>query len=360
MAAYAGWRRNLLRLLRILGAVLAWLVVSLLLVWGAAALWFDVRTGWLKYVAAAVYALALLASLFLIKRSALRLAACMACFLAVLCWWLSLEPSNTRDWQPDVSRTAWAEVHADHVVIHDVRNCDYRAEHDFTCRWETRSYDLSQLRGSDVFIVYWGSPWIAHTIVSFEFANSDPIAFSIETRKVTGQSYSALLGFFRQYTLIYIASDERDVVRLRTNYRHGAAGQGEDVYLYHLRADPLRARARFLEYIQRINELHAHPEWYNALTKNCTTSIFAQREATPGAVPALSEWDWRVLLNGKLDGMAYERGAFAGNLPFDELKRRAYINPVARAAGDDPAFSRIIREGRPGFEDLQEEAAPDR
>jgi hypothetical protein len=103
------------------------------------------------------------------------------------------------------------------------------ARFDYTCRWETRTYDLSQLRGVDTYIVYWGSPWIAHTMLSFEFGKDEYIVFSIETRKELGQFYSAIKGFFRLYELIYIVSDERDVVRLRTNYR-----TGEDVYLYHL------------------------------------------------------------------------------------------------------------------------------
>jgi len=329
---------------------LAWFSLLLFALWCVAALWFDVRRGWLRYPAAFVFVLLFGACVFRVRRPWLRLAVCAACCLAVLLWWLSLKPSNTRDWKPDVSRTAWAEVHADHVVIHEVRNCDYRTDSDFTCKWETRAYDLSRLRGGDIFFVYWGSPWIAHTIVSFQFGAADHIAFSIETRKVIGQSYSALLGFFRQYELIYIPADERDVIRLRTNYRHGEHGLGEDVYLYHLTADPVRLRARFLEYVERLNELHAHPEWYNALTKNCTTSIFAQREDSPGAVPAFRAWNWRVLLNGRLDELADQRGAFAGDLPFEELKKRAYINPVARAAGNDPAFSQVIREGRPGFE----------
>jgi hypothetical protein len=314
-----------------------------------AALFFDVRRGWLRYPAPAVYILVFGAILFLVKRPWLRLCGCSAAFLVVLLWWLSLKPSNHREWQADVSRTARAEIHGDQVVVHDVRNCDYRAEFDYTCQWETRSYDLSQLRGADLFIVYWGSPWIAHTIVSFQFGQDSYLAFSIETRKQVGQTYSALLGFFRQYELIYIASDERDVIRLRTNYR-----RDEDVYLYHLTADPVRARARLLEYLVRLNELHENPEWYNAVTKNCTTSIFAQREATPGAVPVLSARNWRVLVNGKLDEMAYQNGAFAGALPFKELKERAYINPAARAADKEPDFSRRIRQGRPGFQDSGE------
>jgi len=144
-------------------------------------------------------------------------------------------------------------------------------------------------------------------------------------------------------------SGERDVIRLRTNYRIG-----EDVFLYHLTANPARSRIRFQEYVNRLNELHDRPEWYNALTSNCTTNIFSQRKTVRGEYYKLTPWDWQVLLNGKLDERVYGQGIFAGNLPFEELKQHAYINPAARSADQDPGFSRRIREGRPGFDASRE------
>ena len=156
-----------------------------------------------------------------------------------------------------------------------------------------------------------------------------------------GEAYSAIRGFFRQFELIYIVSDERDVVRLRTNYR-----DGEEVYLFRLRAPPDRARALFLQYIQSVNHLHHSPEWYNALTTNCTTDILRMASAANGSDIA---WDWRILLNGRLDEMLYERGSLWGNLPLGELKRDAHINAEARAFDQAEDFSQRIREGRPGF-----------
>lgn len=140
-------------------------------------------------------------------------------------------------------------------------------------------------------------------------------------------------GFYRQFELIYIAADERDVIRVRTNFR-----KGEDVFLYHLRIPLEQVRGRFLEYVHRINQLHAKPEWYNAITSNCTTGIRTQRAAAD-RVP----WDWRILVNGKGDELLYERGVLDNGVPFAELKRRAYINARARAANDAPDFSKRIR-----------------
>jgi hypothetical protein len=248
-----------------------------------------------------------------------------------------LKPSNDRAWQPDVAQTAWAEINGDEITIHNVRNCDYRTANDFTPHWGTRTVRLSQITGIDLAINYWGSPWIAHPIVSFQFADALPLCFSIETRKTIGQQYSTLEGFYRQYTLIYIVADERDCIRLRTNYRR------EDVYLYHTLASPAQARQRFREYINTLNTLHENPRWYNAVTSNCTTSIRAQRAAKLRA-----PWDWRILLNGKADEMLYQDHAIAtGGLSFTELKQRSLINERARAADQNPDFSRIIREGLP-------------
>ena len=138
-----------------------------------------------------------------------------------------------------------------------------------------RAVRISQITGVDVAIDYWGSPWIAHPIASFQFADAPPLCFSIETRKKLGQTYSTIGGLYRQFELIYIAADERDVIHLRTNYRN------EDIYLYRTTISPARARERFLEYIHSLNALRNKPRWYNAITTNCTTS--SARSIHPGS-----------------------------------------------------------------------------
>jgi hypothetical protein len=228
-------------------------------------------------------------------------------------------------------------------VVHNVRNYDYRTEHDFTPRWENRTVRLSQMTGADLAITYWGSPWMAHPVVSFRFADNPPICFSIEARKVIGQEFSSLASLYRQAQLIYVVADERDSIRVRAVYRHG-----EDVYLYRTLATPEQARERFLEYLHTLNQLHARPRWYNVLTTNCTTSIREQRP-----IAERRPWDWRILLNGKADEMLFERQLIAtANLPFAELKQRSQINTRARLADKDPDFFRRIREGTPGFADI--------
>jgi len=317
------------------------LVGLILTVWGFAALWFDFPQQRWKLPLIALYFLFLAIGLWWATGVQKKFAVVAVGFLAVLIWWLSLKPSNNRDWQPDVAQTPWSEDHGDQVTIHNIRNCDYREEFNYTCQWDTRTVSLSKINGMDIFITYWGSPWIAHPIVSFDIAGEAPLPMSIETRKEVGETYSAVRGFFRYYELIYIVSTERDVIRLRTNYR-----KDEEVYLFHTRASPQLAQAVFLDYLRRANALHKQPEWYNAATDNCTTNVAVHvRDAEHGILPL----DWRILLNGKSDEMLYQEGYLAGDLPFAKLKEEAHINAAARAANNDPDFSIRVRENRPGF-----------
>jgi hypothetical protein len=334
-------------LLHKLGSVLSFLVAILANVWAAAALFFDLPSPAYRIPLAVIYSIAILVVLITLK-SPRSLLVMFVAFGVAVTWWFSLKPSNNRDWQRDVAQTAWAEINGDQVVIHNVRNFEYRTETDYTPHWETRTVNLSKLRGVDLSVIYWGSPYIAHTILSFDFGDQGYLAISVETRKEVGESYSAIRGFFRYYELIYTIADERDVIRLRTNYRPGAHGLGEDVYLFHTLASPQQVEAIFLDYLRRVNRLRDHPEWYNALTNNCTTNV-ALHVADAGD-SNFSRGDWRILLNGKSDEMLYDHGDLAGNLPLAELKQKAYINPVARAAGDSLDFSQTIRRERPGFD----------
>jgi len=264
------------------------------------------------------------------------LALAAAIFVGVLLWYLSLQPKQQADWQPDVAELPRAELEGDRLTIHNVRNFDYRSEKDFTPRWEMRSYDLSKLDGVDMFFSHWSGPAIAHTIMSWSFSDGQHLAISIETRKVVGQEYSAIAGFFRQYPIYYVVADERDVVRVRTNYR------GENVWMYRLKPPrPVAARALLLDYVASINALAERPAWYNALTDNCTTSIQRHaRHLNPGGNP----FDWRLLANGRMPELLYEQGRLDTSLPFDELERRGHIDARAKAADQDPGFAARIRE----------------
>jgi hypothetical protein len=339
MTANASETRSKRRPLRVLIFVALASVLVPFTLWAVAALYFDVRVPWLRTPLAAAYVVSMAAVWLSVKRRWLALGLSAGECVLVTAWWLSLKPSNDRDWQPDVAVLAYADIQQNQVTVHNIRNCEYRSETDFDVRHYDQTFDLDRLREADLYMVYWGSPNMAHTMISFGFEGGEHLCFSIETRKEKGETYSALRGLFRQFELVYIVADERDVVRLRTNYR-----QGEDAYLYRLNASPAQVRTLFLDYLRRANSLRERPEWYSALTHNCTTAIRTQRAAADRA-----PWDWRMLVNGHGDELLYERGMIATNLPLPTLKKQCHINARARAAGQATDFSRLIRQGVPGI-----------
>ncbi len=257
---------------------------------------------------------------------------------ALLARWLSLEPSNERDWREDAAVLAYATIDGDRVTVHNIRNFDYRSETDYTAAYYDRTFDLGELESVDIVASYWMGPAIAHVIVSFGFGAGRYLAVSIEARKPKGEGYSMLKGFFRQYELIYVVADERDVIRLRTNYRRNPP---EDVYLYRAEGAAASGRLLFLEYMKRINALRTRPEFYNSLTTNCTTNLWTNSRLNPEGVP----FSWKILASGYLPEYLYEQGRLqTAGLSFAELKRRAHVNQRARAADAAADFSRRIRD----------------
>ena len=310
--------------------------------WGALAIYYSnlsslaLRTG-----LSIIFALGTVAELLVVRPRRRAVFGSLVIIAGLLLWWLSIPPSHDRDWQPDVAVLSSATFDGDRVTIHNIRNNDYRSETDYTVRYYDKTFQLSMLRTVDLFLSYWGSPLIAHTIMSFGFEGEGYVAVSIETRKEKGEEYSAIKGFFKEYELIYVVADERDLVRLRTNYRV------EDVYLYRLKGSAETSRNLLLAYLRDINQLTEHPAWYNALTENCTTAIY--RLVRPYAVR--SWWSWKLFVNGYLDELAYDNGAVDRSLPFADMKTRSYINERAVAADDAPDFSQKIRAELPGIKD---------
>ena len=321
--------------------------------WGALALLYASSANALfgAFLSGAFTLCGLAASLaVLLRRKAWFTLIGFAVLVAVLLgWWSRIAPSNDRDWQTDVARLAHAEIQGDLVTVRNVRNFDYHSETEYTPAYYDKTYDLSKLRSVDLVAVYWMGPAIAHTILSFGFEGGDQLAMSIETRKEKGEDYSTIKGFFKQYELYYVVADERDVIRLRTNFRKDPP---EDVYVYRLHGPLENGRRLFLQYIQRINDLNERPEFYNTLVDNCTTGIWMNTRINPGHVPL----SWKILASGYVPEYLYEAGMLAPELPFADLQRLGHVNarakeadPVADRVADPMAdFSRRIRVGVPG------------
>jgi hypothetical protein len=328
------------RIITLTGILVCIAAVILMTGWSALAIYYSnlpggaLRTG----LAGGFALLTLLAFIFLPNRKR-TLIGFLSVFIVIVAWWLNIPASNERKWQPDVAVLPYATIQGNMVTIHNIRNVQYRTETDYDVRHYDKTFDLNRLDAVDLLAVYWMGDAIAHIMISFGFQEQDFVAFSIETRKEQGEAYSTLKGFFKQYELIYVVGDERDLIRVRTDYR----SPPEDVYLYRLNVPRENARKLFMEYIRQINSMKESPEWYNTLTTNCTTNVVRHVRSFGGR----ARYNWKVLLSGYAPRYAYENGSLDTRIPLEELRKLSYINPKAVALGDDPEFSRKIREGLP-------------
>lgn len=327
------------RIAKAAGLLLIGLAMLVSAAWGVLALcYFDPVNPSMRVGLAAAFGAASLGALvgFALRRWRWRaLMGYAVMFAALLAAWSTLTPSNDRDWQPEVAVLPYATIDGDLVTMHNVRNFDYRTETDFTPAYYDKVYDLKKLDAVDLVASYWMGPSIAHLFLSFGFGK-DHLAMSVEARKSRDEAYSSIKGFFRQYELVYIVADERDVIRVRTNYRKDPP---EDVYLYRVDGNPGDATRVFLSYLQKINSLKEHPEFYNTLTSNCAGTIWMNTRVNPDNVP----YSWKILLSGYAPEYLYDLGRLDTRLPFAELERQSHINARAQAADKAEDFSERIR-----------------
>jgi len=270
-------------------------------------------------------------------------AAAYVLVLGVIGWWLTIAPSHDRNWRPEVAVMPRAFIDGDRVRITGVRNFDYRSRNDFTVHYEERAIELSHLTGLDFYVSYWTEGPVAHTFVSFLFKNAAPLTISIETRPEVGRGFEPIASMFKQFELIYVVGEERDLVGVRAVHRR------ESVFLYHLNASLADTRQLLMIYLERVNELADRPEFYHLLTNSCTINIIRYANAAGRE----GRFDFRHLLNGFIDSYLYHSGRVDTSLPFDELRRRSRINAEAEAAGGapEPDFSQRIRVSLPTWRD---------
>jgi hypothetical protein len=308
--------------------------------WGVLAIYYsDLNTMELRVALAALFGvlgLATIASLVQRRWRRWALAGFALSFAVLLGWWGSITPSNDRNRKPEVAVLPYATMDGNRVTVHNIRNFDYRSETDFTPAYYDKTFDLDKLESVDLVASYWTGPAIAHVFLSFGFGANDYLAISIERRDERGEDYSTVKGLFKQYELFYVVADERDVIRLRTNYRRDPP---EDVFLYRVQGTRENGLRVLREYLREINSLRVRPQFYNTLATNCTGNIWLHARVNPGHVP----YSWKVLASGYVPEYLYEQGRLDTRLPFAELKRRGHINALAQAADQAPDFSTRIR-----------------
>lgn len=252
-------------------------------------------------------------------------------------------PSNDRDWRPEYATLSTAEFDADSVHVKNIRNCSYLSEDVYVVDHYDKTFDLNRLTGVDFIVVPFKLvPSLAHTMLSFEFdgdskegsSGKEYLAVSVEARMEKGEAYSPFKGSARQFEIMYVVADERDVIRLRTEHRD------VDVYVHRVRARQEQVRKLFVHVLTRANQLAEHPEFYDTITNNCTNNIVRHiNTLRPGRIP----WDPRAVLPGLSDQLAYDLGLLDTSRPFSDLKREAHVNAAAHQAANRPDFSTAIR-----------------
>jgi hypothetical protein len=247
----------------------------------------------------------------------------------------SVKPSNRRDWTPEQAKLALAEIDGNLVTVRNIRDCRWRTVDDFTVSYYDKTFDLDQLCSVDFIVVPFNeTPSLGHTMLSFGFEDGEHLAVSVEIRKERGQAFNSIAGFFRQYEIIYVVADERDVIQKRV------ICDLSDVYLYRSTATPEQAKELFVDVMHRVDKLAKSPEFYDTLTNNCTTNIRNHvNHLKAGRVP----YDYRVLLPGYSDELAYDLGLIEHHGSYAETRLRARVNYQAYLHRDDPVFSQAIR-----------------
>ena len=333
-------RRTFLNALKILIIILLIApAMTLIGVWSSLAIYYAGTDGQdFRWAYATGFAVIFFASLICLPRriitSLVMLIACGAVFM----WWFNMTPSHNRQWSPLTEVLSTATIEGDIVTVRDIRNFEYRSADDYDISYYDKTFDLSKIKTLDFIISYWGdNKRTAHSMLSFGFDDEEYLCVSVEARTQRDEKYTGLGGLFRKFDLIYVLGDEQDLIRSRTDFR------GEHVYLYPTVSPPEDVRKLFVSILKRVNKIHAKPEFYNTITHNCTTTLAASGQEILPPNP----FDYRLLLNGYADRMAFDNGWIDTKDPFDKTRTRHYVN---RRLLDNPPpeiFSRRIRPHLP-------------
>ena len=250
--------------------------------------------------------------------------------------WCRQKPSNERNWSKDQQVLAFAKLQGNSVAISNIRNFSYQTEADYTAAYYDKTYDLNKLKKAyyvvEPFTSFQGP---AHTFLTFEFQDNQFLSVSIEIRKQQGQVFSGWKSAFPYYELMYVVADEKDVIKLRSNFRK------DKVFVYPIKSDRAALRNLFIDYMDRVNQLHDKPEFYNLFTNNCTTNIVDSINRATGTHIG---WSYKVLLPSFSDEYAMSLDLLDTDLPLTEAREKFLINQRAEQAAADPDFSLKIRK----------------
>ena len=333
-------------------------LLGLIIIWSSLAITFgDVSGQSTRWALGSSFGIAFIAMFFCLPKRILTTILLFIAFGAVFYWWTNLKPSHDRTWSDLTAVLPRVKIEGDTATVRSIRNFEYETASEFLPQYRDKTYDLTKLTSLDLIISYWGDgQHTAHSMLSFGFEDKEYLCVSVEARAEKDEEYSGIAGLFRKYELIYVLGDEADLIGSRTGVRR------EQVYLYPTNTRKADIRKLFEKIMARVNQIAEKPEFYNTFTDNCTTCLAHSGESI---VPPNS-FDYRLLLNGYADEMAFENGWIKAdeNEPFHKVRDRHHINKYIRDEFDIAHYSRRIRPHilpqpeRPVYEPETQPAAP--
>ena len=246
-----------------------------------------------------------------------------------------LKPTTTWVWSVGHRILPNAQIDWDMVKIYNVRNFKHISKTSAEPYYSIKTYDLNLIKSIDFILVPFG-PWgfAAHIMLSFWFENWDYIWLSVETRRRSWESYSFFKWLFRQFEVIYLLWNERDLVKLRSDF------QKDDVYIYPILMSKDKIRKIFLDVINRVNTLYKSPEFYDTISNNCTTNL---RNHVNLITPNQIDWGIWLILPWNSDKYLYDLWLIDTDMEFHAIRDYYRINKLSSKYWEDKDYSLKIR-----------------
>lgn len=247
---------------------------------------------------------------------------------------LIVKPQNNRNWNKDQEVLPIISIDKENISIKNIRNFSYKTTSDYTPNYYDKNFPRGSVKAVWFVVEPFSKPGLAHTFLSFEFENDEFLSISVEIRKEVGEAFDPIRGVLRNYELMYVIADEKDVIGLRANYRK------DKVFLYPAKISKEKSNQLFEDMLTRAKELQDNPEFYNTINNTCTTNIVKHiNSLSDNTIP----FDMRILFPEDSDYYAYELGLIDTNKIKEEIRDYYQINSLAEKYKDDQSFSLKIR-----------------
>lgn len=252
---------------------------------------------------------------------------------------VTLTPQTSRSWLPEQERTATADI-GDTITLHNVRDWTYSDTAPLSTEWIEMTVDPSTITRTWFYLEPF-SDWeaVGHTFLSFEFEDGTALAFSVEARRESHETYSAVRGLANEYELSYQWGTERDFVARRLVYLN------HPLRMYPLELSQEDSAALFRTLARETNTLAKTPRFYNTLAANCT-NVLASIVNTH--YPGRLMYDLSWYLTGYSDGYLMKEGLIKIEGTASETKTLHDLTPFRtevkeKATADAVAFSTFLR-----------------